>query len=429
MTRTPSTGPEAISTFLKIFSFCNSVCSRVEGSSRSLTRAGSRSIGEVVPQATSIHPCLLHAYTVINRTVKLFRSWNANCPIVIVHHADDNALLEASIDRDNNIHTTTGGAERGASVLKGLRLLSTLKQPPSHVFIHDAARPFASPQLLDNVLKSIQQDPSDGVIPGLAVADTLKKADSNGHITATVPRDGRFRVQTPQAFELQMILGAHEGAANAGMDYTDDAALFEESGYPVRIVPGESENIKLTYSTDFEEAERFLRAKRPTNIPVPDVRVGHGFDTHRLVPGEEIILCGVKIPHTASLLGHSDADVGLHALTNAFLGTIAANDIGSHFSDKDPRWRGSSSDKFLQHAAKLVAEAGGTITHCDVSFVCEQLRISIHRDAMRDSVARIVGLDRNRVSVKAGTNERNGFVGREEGIVALATATAVFMGV
>ncbi|KAJ5768889.1 4-diphosphocytidyl-2C-methyl-D-erythritol synthase [Penicillium odoratum] len=366
--------------------------------------------------------------TVINRTVKLFRFWNANCPIVIVHHADDTALLEASIDRDNNIHTTAGGAERGASVLQGLRLLSALKQPPSHVFIHDAARPFASPQLLDRVLESIQKDPSVGVIPGLAVADTLKKADSNGHITATVPRDGLFRVQTPQAFELLMILIAHEQAANAGKDYTDDAALFEESGYPVRIVPGESENIKLTYSTDFEEAERFLRAKHPTNIPVPDVRVGHGYDTHRLVPGEEIILCGVKIPHTASLLGHSDADVGLHALTNAFLGTIAANDIGSHFSDKDPRWRGASSDKFLQHAAKLVAEAGGTITHCDVSFVCEQPRISIHRDAMRDFVASIVGLDRSRVSVKAGTNERNGFVGREEGIVALATATAVFMG-
>ncbi|KAJ6016765.1 4-diphosphocytidyl-2C-methyl-D-erythritol synthase [Penicillium sp. IBT 35674x] len=367
--------------------------------------------------------------TVINRTVKLFRSWNANCPIVIVHHADDTALLEASIDRDSSIHTTTGGAERGESVLKGLRFLSTLQDVPSHVFIHDAARPFASHQLLDSVSKFIQQEPSVGVIPGLAVADTLKKADSNGLITATVPRDGLFRAQTPQGFELKMILDAHEKAAAAGMNYTDDAALFEELGFSVRIVPGESENIKLTYSSDFEEAERFLQTKRPsTKTPLPDVRVGHGYDTHRLVPGEEITLCGVKIPHKATLLGHSDADVGLHALTNAFLGTIAAADIGFHFSDKDPRWRGASSDKFLQHAAKLVAEAGGTITHCDVSFVCELPRISPHRDAMRDSVARILGLDRTRISVKAGTNERNGFVGREEGIVALATATAVFPG-
>ncbi|KAJ6088352.1 4-diphosphocytidyl-2C-methyl-D-erythritol synthase [Penicillium sp. IBT 16267x] len=368
--------------------------------------------------------------TVINRTVKLFRSWNANCPIVIVHHADDTALLEASIDHDSNIHTTAGGAERGESVLKGLRFLSTLQDAPSHVFIHDAARPFASHQLLDSVSRSIQQELSVGVIPGLAVADTLKKADSNGRIRATVPRDGVFRAQTPQGFELKIILDAHERAAASGMNYTDDAALFEELGFPVCIVPGESENIKLTYSADFEEAERFLQLKRPfANIPsLPDVRVGHGYDTHRLVPGEETTLCGVTIPHKATLLGHSDADVGLHALTNAFLGTIAAADIGFHFSDKDPRWRGASSDQFLQHAAQLVAEAGGTITHCDVSFVCELPRISPHRDAMRDSVAHIVGLDRSRVSVKAGTNERNGFVGREEGIVALATATAIFPG-
>jgi 2-C-methyl-D-erythritol 2,4-cyclodiphosphate synthase len=182
----------------------------------------------------------------------------------------------------------------------------------------------------------------------------------------------------------------------------------------------------LTYPEDFEEADRFVRFNSTNANILPDIRVGHGYDTHRLVPGEEIILCGVKIPHKSSLLGHSDADVGLHALTNAFLGTIAADDIGSHFSPSDPQWKGASSDMFLRHAAKLVVEAGGTITHCDVSFICEKPRISIHRDAMRDSVAQIVGLDRSRVSVKAGTNEKNGFVGREEGMVAFATATAVF---
>ncbi|KAJ5935973.1 4-diphosphocytidyl-2C-methyl-D-erythritol synthase [Penicillium verhagenii] len=358
--------------------------------------------------------------TVINRTVKLFRSWSPHCPIVIVHHADDTLLLEACIDRDENIHSTTGGAERGASVLEGLRFLYTLPEAPSHVFIHDAARPFASHKLLDTVLESIHQDPSVGIIPGLAVADTLKKVDANGFITDTVPRDGLFRAQTPQAFELKVILDLHEQAAAAATNYTDDASLFEKMGFPVRIVPGESENIKLTYSTDFDEAERFLKAKSHSQsqnplatgtASLPDVRVGHGYDTHSLVPGTEITLCGVKIAHSATLLGHSDADVGLHALTNAFLGTIAADDIGSHFSDKDPRWRGASSDMFLQHAAGLVRAAGGA-----------------HRDAMRDAVARIVGLDRRRVSVKAGTNEKNGFVGREEGIVAFATATAVFPG-
>ncbi|KAJ5517068.1 4-diphosphocytidyl-2C-methyl-D-erythritol synthase [Penicillium freii] len=364
--------------------------------------------------------------TVLNRVLKLFRSWNTHCPIVIVHHADDTSLLEASIDCDFNIHTTTGGVERQASVLHGLRFLSSLPKSPSHVFIHDAARPFASHTLLNDVLESLIKEPLTGVIPAIAVSDTLKRTDSNGLIKATVPRDGLFRAQTPQAFKLQTILNLHERAATSASLYTDDASLLEEAGLPVRIVQGDSQNIKLTYSSDFEEGERLLRATGPTAASVPDVRVGHGYDTHRLVPGEEITLCGVKIPHTSTLLGHSDADVGLHALTNAFLGTISAADIGSHFSPKDVRWKGASSDRFLRHAADLVKQGGGVITHCDVSFVCEKPRISDHRDAMRDYVAGIVGLDRSRVSVKAGTNEQNGFVGREEGIVAFATATAVF---
>ncbi|KAL4873645.1 hypothetical protein BDV12DRAFT_207484 [Aspergillus spectabilis] len=348
--------------------------------------------------------------TVINRVLKLFRSWNAACPIVVVYHPDDVHTLEASIDRDSNIHTTTGGVERQASVLEGLRFLSQLANHPSHVFIHDAARPFASDALLDSVWKEIVKEPSVAVIPAIAVADTLKKTDSNGLITATVPREGLFRAQTPQAFDLPTILNLHEQAALASSVFTDDASLFENEGLPVRVIPGEANNTKLTFSADFEQAERLLRSNSSSTNPIPDVRVGHGYDTHRLVPGDEIILCGVKIPHSASLLGHSDADVGLHALTNAFLGTIAANDIGSHFSPTESRWKGASSDVFLRHAARLVGEAGGTITHCDVSFVCEKPRISVHRDAMRDAVARIVCLDRSRVSVKAGTNEKIGFL-------------------
>jgi 2-C-methyl-D-erythritol 4-phosphate cytidylyltransferase/2-C-methyl-D-erythritol 2,4-cyclodiphosphate synthase len=365
--------------------------------------------------------------TVLNRVVKLFRSWSQNCPIVIVHHADDANLLEASIDRDANIYTTTGGVERQASVLEGLRFLSSLPNCPTHVFIHDAARPFASHRLFNEILKALTTEPSVGVVPAIAVSDTLKRTDSNGLVTATVPRDGLFRAQTPQAFLLNAILHLHEMAAESASMYTDDASLYEAAGRAVQIIPGDSQNIKLTYSADFEEGERLLQSNEAP-ISVPDVRVGHGYDTHRLVPGENITLCGVTIPHTATLLGHSDADVGLHALTNAFLGTISAADIGSHFSPKDPQWKGASSDQFLRHAADLIRKAGGVITHCDVSFVCEQPRISNHRNAMRDSVAGIVGLDRTRVSVKAGTNEQNGFVGREEGMVALATATAVFPG-
>ncbi|KAJ5894666.1 4-diphosphocytidyl-2C-methyl-D-erythritol synthase [Penicillium taxi] len=366
--------------------------------------------------------------TVINRVLKLFRAWNTQYPIVVVHHIDDSSLVDACIDRDDSIYTTTGGAERQESVLSGLRFLSTLESPPSHVFIHDAARPFAPPSLLDRIMDSIVKDPSVGVIPAIPVSDTLKRVDSNGLITETVSRESLFRAQTPQAFELVTILDVHErvAASSSSTNYTDDASLCEEAGFPVRIVLGDSQNIKLTYSVDFEEAEQRLRSNSLARSTVPDVRVGHGYDTHRLVPGVEIILCGVKIPHKSSLLGHSDADVGFHALTNAFLGTIGAEDIGSHFSPNDPRWKGASSDMFLQHAANLVAQAGATITHCDVSFICEAPRISIHRDAMRDSVSRIIGLDRSRVSVKAGTNERNGFVGREEGILAIATVTAVF---
>ncbi|KAJ5926521.1 4-diphosphocytidyl-2C-methyl-D-erythritol synthase [Penicillium verrucosum] len=366
--------------------------------------------------------------TVLNRVLKQFRSWNTNCPIIVVHHGDDTSLLQASIDCDSNIHTTTGGVERQASVLQGLRFLSSLPECPSHVFIHDAARPFATHRLLNDVLECLIKEPLTGVIPAIAVSDTLKKTDSNGLVKTTIPRDGLFRAQTPQAFTLQTILHLHEMAATSTSSYTDDASLLEEAGLSVRIVQGDSQNIKLTYSQDFEEGERLLRANSPTPGLLPDVRVGHGYDTHRLIPGDEITLCGVKIPHTSTLLGHSDADVGLHALTNAFLGTISAADIGSHFSPKDVRWKGASSTQFLKHAAELVKQGGGVITHCDVSFVCERPRISDYRDAMRESVAGIVGLNRSRVSVKAGTNERNGFVGREEGIVAFATATAVFPG-
>ncbi|KAJ5687955.1 hypothetical protein N7536_010574 [Penicillium majusculum] len=184
--------------------------------------------------------------TVLNRVLKLFRSWNTHCPIVIVHHGDDTSLLEASIDRDSNIHTTTEGVERQASVLHGLRFLSSLPKSPSHVFIHDAARPFASHTLLNNVLESLIKEPLTGVIPAIAVSDTLKKTDSNGLIKATVPRDGLFRAQTPQEFTLQTILYLHERAATSASLYTDDASLLEEAGLPVRIVQGDSQNIKLT---------------------------------------------------------------------------------------------------------------------------------------------------------------------------------------
>lgn len=364
----------------------------------------------------------------ISRALRTFRSWDSNCPIVIVRHADDAALLEEAIqDWDAKTYDTVGGATRQASGLEGLRFLAALDAPPSHAFIHDAARPFVSRALLERLRASLIEEPSVGVIPAIPIVDTVKQADPNSTITSTVPREGLYRAQTPQAFALRAILDVHEQAARAvATECTDDASLFEWASMPVRIVPGDHWNIKLTYQADFEEAELMLKVKDRETMP--DVRVGHGYDTHRLVAGREIVLCGVKIPHDSSLSGHSDADVGLHALTNALLATVSADDIGSHFPPSDPQWKDVSSDRFLRHAVRLVGEAGGTVTHCDVTLVCETPKISPHREVMKATVAGILGLDRSRVSVKAATNERIGFVGRQEGILALATATAVFSG-
>ncbi|WP_193178200.1 bifunctional 2-C-methyl-D-erythritol 4-phosphate cytidylyltransferase/2-C-methyl-D-erythritol 2,4-cyclodiphosphate synthase [Oricola nitratireducens] len=369
---------------------------------------------------------LLGGVAVIARTLQAFRAWDANCPVVIVRHADDKALLDAAL---NGVATDTnavaGGATRQDSVRLGLAALAESENPPTHVLIHDAARPFVSAVLLDALARSVRDDPRTGVIPALPVYETVKAADADGMIERTVPRKGLYRAQTPQVFPLETILEVHKRAANEhDFEFTDDASLFEWASLPVRIVLGESANAKLTFPEDFTEAERMLKADESPALP--DVRVGHGYDTHQLVSGDHIILCGVEIPHDRKLSGHSDADVGFHALTDALLATIGAGDIGSHFPPSDPQWKGASSDIFLDHAANLVRDAGGRITHCDVTLLCEAPKIGPHREAMRASIAKVVGIDIERVSVKATTNERIGFIGRQEGIVALATATAVF---
>ncbi|KAE8415510.1 YgbB family-domain-containing protein [Aspergillus pseudocaelatus] len=369
--------------------------------------------------------------TVISRVVRAFRAWDPRHPIVIVRHQNDAALLAHAIQGSGaQIYETVGGGTRQASALEGLKLLSSLEQPPSHVLIHDAARPFISSSLLDKIRDGMREEPNIGIILAIPVSDTLKSVDESGFISRTVPRSGLYRAQTPQAFSLANALRVHEQlASDKNVEYTDDASLFEAAGLPVRVIQGEERNMKLTYATDFEQAEQILQAKPRLPEPsIPDIRVGHGYDTHRLIPATEITLCGVKLSHTSGLLGHSDADVGLHALTNALLGTIGADDIGSHFSPSDPKWKGASSDQFVRHARKLVSDAGGVITHADVTLICERPKIGPHRDALKKSVARILSLDRSRVSIKAGTNEKVGFVGREEGIVGFATVTAVFPG-
>jgi 2-C-methyl-D-erythritol 4-phosphate cytidylyltransferase / 2-C-methyl-D-erythritol 2,4-cyclodiphosphate synthase len=306
-----------------------------------------------------------------------------------------------------------GGASRQQSVLNGLE--SMTDDPPRSVLIHDAARPFVSAELILRVLAALETWP--GAIPAIAVQDTLKRAAAAGappRITETVDRSGLWRAQTPQGFRFSEILAAHR--TFAGTDCTDDAQVAERYGLEVAMVPGDEDNFKVTTPDDLDRAARILAAEGET-------RTGFGFDVHRFGPGDHVMLAGVAVPHAAGLLGHSDADVALHALTDALLGAIAGGDIGQHFPPSDPRWKGQASDVFLRDAAERVRAAGGVIVNVDVTIVAEQPRIGPHRAAMAARVADILGIEPPRVGIKATTTERLGFTGRGEGIAAQAVAT------
>lgn len=369
---------------------------------------------------------LLCDESVLSHTVKAFRLWNSNCMIVIVRNAADEDLLETALrERDANIFDTVGGCSRQSSVLAGLEYVATSSRVPSYAIIHDAVRPFVTCTVLERVKESLTKCPDAGAVVGIPIVDTLKHVNPDGRIITTVSRDGLHQVQTPQAFRFDTILKVHRQASSLAMEsVTDDAGLYEWAGLPVQVVRGETRNIKLTYEEDFDEAERILRREKKPKPP--DVRVGHGYDTHKVIQGEQMTLCGVQIRGDLSLLGHSDADVGLHAVTDALLGTIGAGDIGTQFPPSETQWKDMQSEHFLRFANRLVLEAGGTVTHCDITLICEAPMISPYREAMRSFVARAIGLHLYRVSIKATTNEKMGFVGRQEGIVALATATAVF---
>ena len=317
----------------------------------------------------------------------------------------------AGLASDKLLSPIGGGPTRQASVGNGLSALGV--HLPDLVLIHDAARPFVTRDLIDRVLGALAQSP--GAIAALPLADTLKEAGPGGRIKATVDRAHLWRAQTPQGFRFADILAAHARARAAGLeDMTDDAAVAEWAGLPVALVLGSAGNVKLTTPEDFAMAE--LAAGRP------DVRVGQGFDVHRLIAGDHVWLCGVRIAHTQALEGHSDADVALHALTDALLGAIGAGDIGQHFPDFDPRWKGAASAIFVGEALRLVRARGGKIGNVDVTLLCEAPRIAPHRDAMRRRIAELLELDEARVSVKATTTEGLGFAGRREGIAAMATA-------
>ncbi|MEJ2375011.1 MAG: bifunctional 2-C-methyl-D-erythritol 4-phosphate cytidylyltransferase/2-C-methyl-D-erythritol 2,4-cyclodiphosphate synthase [Pseudolabrys sp.] len=307
-----------------------------------------------------------------------------------------------------------GGATRQASVRAGLEALAP--HQPEIVLVHDAARPFASPALIKRAIEAAQEN--GAAVPGLPVTDTVKTIDAHGFVQQTLARESLRSIQTPQGFAYPALLAAHRRAAEQGReDFTDDAALAEWAGMKVAVFAGEPDNIKITSAEDFARVE----AARFSNLG--DVRTGFGFDVHAFAPGDHVMLGGVAIPHILGLTGHSDADVGLHALTDAILGALADGDIGSHFPPSDPQWKGAASHVFFTFAVERVKARGGRIAHLDLTLVCEAPKIGPHRDAMRENIAQLAGLTLDRVAVKATTSEKLGFTGRGEGIAAHATAT------
>jgi 2-C-methyl-D-erythritol 4-phosphate cytidylyltransferase/2-C-methyl-D-erythritol 2,4-cyclodiphosphate synthase len=360
---------------------------------------------------------------VLTCTIEALLAHPAIDRVRVVIHPDDHALYRAAVDGLQAMRIgppIQGGADRQASVRLGLDALAD--DPPGIVLIHDAARPFVTRAALDRLLAALTS--SSAAILASALTDTLKRqADKTSAIAETIPRAGLWRAETPQAFRFADIHALHRRAlVEARFDFTDDASLAETAGMEVALVDSGGGNVKLTTPDDIAFARARLSKATMSDI---DVRTGQGFDVHRFKDGDHVMLCGVRIAHTHGVDAHSDGDVGLHALTDALLGAIADGDIGQHFKNTDPRWAGQSSDLFLADAARRVRDAGGRITHVDVTILCEAPKIAPHREAMRARAAAILDLDVSRVSIKATTTERLGFAGRGEGLAALATATVV----
>lgn len=362
---------------------------------------GSRAGGDIAKQYREIggHSLLRHAAGAFVRHPAISRVH------VVVAAGEESRAADALGPLARQVSIGTGGDTRQQSVLRGLEALAA--NPPARVLVHDAARPFVPATLIDRVAAALAE--SAGACPALPVVDSLRRGTD--HIEAEVDREALWRVQTPQGFDFQALLSAHRMARPGA---TDDTEVLRRAGLAVRLVKGDERAMKITGPEDFAAAERLIAM---------DTRVGMGFDVHRFGPGDHVWLCGVAIPHTHGLVGHSDADAGLHALTDAVLGALAEGDIGQHFPPADPQWKGASSDRFLAHAAGLARNAGGRIVHCDVTLICESPKIGPWRDRMTARVAEILADHQPVVSIKATTTERLGFAGRGEGIAAQAVAT------
>ncbi len=368
--------------------------------------SGSRHGGELPKQYQ-----ILGGRPLLRHSVEAFRSHPAIDRVRVVIGPGHEDLYDGAVGDLPLEPPVRGGATRQASVQRGLDAFADA--PPRLVLIHDAARPLVDHAIIDRVIRAL--DRGQAAVAAVRVVDSLRR-DPGG----PVDRDGLWQVQTPQGFDFAAIVAAHRAAMsdlNAGDPATDDATLAERAGVEVALVDGAISNLKITRAGDLTTAEAFLAAR------LGDIRTGSGFDVHKFSAGDHVMICGVRVPHSHALEGHSDADVGLHALTDAILGCVGQGDIGSHFPPTDPRWRGADSAVFLRHAVSLVREAGGVVTHLDVTIICERPKVGPHRAEMVARVAEIAGLRPGQVSVKATTTEGLGFTGRREGIAAQGLAT------
>ncbi len=378
---------------------------------------GSRVGGQLPKQYLSLagQPLLAH-------TLRRLLAADSEALVLVVIHPDDRTLYagcaSALPERDaaRLLPAVSGGSTRQESVRAGLHALMSLETPPSLVLVHDGARPFPSADLIGRAKAAAAQ--SGAAVPGIALTDTVKTIDEAGRVIATPARASLRAVQTPQAFNLRFLHEAHLAAlASGASELTDDAAVAEWAGYPVHVFEGDPGNMKVTGPEDLATAEaRLIRE-------CPDIRMGQGYDVHAFGPGDHVWLGGHRVPHGRGLVGHSDADVLSHAITDAIYGALGDGDIGSHFPPSDPQWKGADSSIFLRAAAGAVRARGGMIAHIDATVVCETPKVGPHRDAIRTRIAEVAEIPLDRVAVKATTSERLGFTGREEGIATLAIAT------
>lgn len=352
---------------------------------------------------------------VVSRTIAAFLALPEVDVVLPVIHPEHAATFFGLGNTDPRIlDPVMGRATRQGSVLAGLEALAA--EAPDFVLIQDAARPLASPDLIRGVIAALETH--HGALPVVPVTDTIKRSHDGMLVAGTEDRHTLFAAQTPQGFRFAAILAAHHKAVHEPRDFTDDAAIAEWAGLPVALTKGSTRNLKITHPEDFARAERLLRGDMDM-----ETRVGTGFDVHPFEPGDAVWLGGVRIPHTARLKGHSDADVALHALTDALYGALGLGDIGVHFPPSDPQWRGAASEIFLADAVGKVTARGGRIVNLDLTIVCESPRIGPHVPAMKQAIGNICGIAAHRVGVKATTSEKLGFTGRSEGIVAMASAS------